>query len=182
MMRKFLVTATALTVLTMLSVSTIASAGTPSLRLTGRGLEIAPLGISESAAIASLTRAVGAGRISVVAAPGLRNCGVDATASWYSMTAFFDHHRFVGVAFGPGLIPDVATVAGLRVGDTLARARILYPGRLTTSGSQAGTWFAHTPTGRIDGFLNPSTARAPKPSAHIETIEVGVVGCPAMSP
>jgi hypothetical protein len=182
MIRKFLVTATSLTVLTMLSVSTMASAGPKPLTLTGKGLEIAPLGMNEAAAITSLTHAVGARTISVLAAPGLGNCGVDATATWHSMTAFFDHHRFVGVAFGPGLIPNVTTAAGLRVGDTLARARVLYPRKLTTSGSQAGTWFAQTPSGRIDGFLNPSTASAPKPNARIETIEVGVVGCPAMSP
>jgi hypothetical protein len=152
------------------------------LTVAGNGLSISRLGTEESAAIADITRAIGRPTTRLSADPGLENCGVGATATWHSMIVFFNHNRLVGLSFGPGHVPTVKTAGGLRLGDTLSRARAIYPKKLTTSGSQAGTWFAATPLGRIDGFLNPSTARAPQPNAHIETIEVGVVGCPAMSP
>jgi hypothetical protein len=160
----------------------LAGATSPTLTVAGNGLNFARLGSGESAAIATITRAIGRPTTHLSADPGLENCGVSATATWHSMIAFFNHNRLVGLSFGPGHVPTVRTPAGLRLGDTLSQARIIYPKKLTTSGSQAGTWFAATPSGRIDGFLNPSTARAPQPSARIETIEVGVVGCPAMSP
>jgi hypothetical protein len=95
---------------------------------------------------------------------------------------YFNHDRLVGFSFGPGHSPSVETAAGLKLGDTLARARALYAKRLSTSTGQGGAWFVSTPAGRIDGLLNPSTGRAPTPSAKIWTIDVGVVGCPAESP
>ena len=105
-----------------------------------------------------------------------------ATASWHAMTAYFDHGRVVGFSFGPGHDPLVRTATGLTLGDTLSRARALYGKRLTDSNAQGGVWFAATTTGRIDGFLTPSTGRTPTGADRIETIDVGVVGCPAMSP
>src|ERR1700731_818805 len=92
------------------------------------------------------------------------------------------HRRLVGVATGPGQVPAAKTVDGLRVGDTLAQARAIYGAKLRTSTQQAGTWFVTTSTGTIDGFLNSVSATAPPPPARILAIEVGDVGCPAMSP
>jgi hypothetical protein len=162
--------------------ATMVGATSPTLTVAGNGLSMAHLGTGESAAVATLTRDIGRPTTQLSADPGLENCGVSATATWHSMIAFFNHNRLVGLSFGPGHVPMVKTAAGLRLGDTLSRARVIYPRKLTTSGSQAGTWFAATPSGRIDGFLNPGSALAPQPNARIETIEVGVVGCPAMSP
>jgi hypothetical protein len=182
MIRKLLTIVVAAATLSGAGDATMAGAASPTLSVAGNGLSIARLGTGESAAMATITRAIGRPTIHLSADPGLENCGVSATATWHSMIVFFNRNRLVGLSFGPGHIPKVTTPAGLRLGDSLSQARAIYPKKLTTSGSQAGTWFAATPSGRIDGFLNPSTARAPQPNARIETIEVGVVGCPAMSP
>jgi hypothetical protein len=149
--------------------------------LRGNGLTIARLGAGETTALAALSRALGAPTSPVTAAPELSNCGVDAIASWHALSAYFDHERLVGLSLGPGARPAGETAAGLRVGDTLARARSLYPGRLRTSTNQGGAWFARTPSGSLDGFLAPSDGK-PGPRSRILTIDVGVVGCPAMSP
>jgi len=129
-----------------------------------------------------LTRLLGKPTSSLLNTPGLTNCGVTQNVAWHELVVSFDNHRLVGLSFGPGIAPALKTSAGLRLGDTLTQARAIYGAKLTTSTTQGGVWFASTPSGRIDGFLNPSTGRAPRPTAHIATIDVGVVGCPAMSP
>jgi len=103
-------------------------------------------------------------------------------ASWHALTTYFNHGRLVGLSLGPGAKPNGRTPAGLELGDTLARARALYGTTLRTSTEQGGAWFVKTRDGRLDGFLDPSTGRTPGPSARILTIDVGDVGCPAMSP
>lgn len=154
----------------------------PTTVLRGNGLETLRLGSAQSSAIATLNRLYGRPTSHVVATPELRNCGVEAQGSWHSLGASFNHHRLVGLAFGPGRTPSVRTDAGLRLGDTLARARDLYAKTLTTSGNNGGAWYVTTPVGRIDGFLSSSGANASRPSSTIITMDVGVVGCPAMSP
>ena len=99
-----------------------------------------------------------------------------------SKGAYFNHHRLVGFEFGPGDVPAVRTAAGLKLGDPLSRARLIYAHKLTTSGVNGGAWFAATATGRIDGFLTWNGAYGPSPTSKIFTIDVGDVGCPAMSP
>ena len=150
--------------------------------VSGTGLSGLHLGSSESSAMAFLTGKLGrpSGKLSLT--PGFKLCGVGAVASWSSMNAYFNANRLVGLSFGPGHLPSVQTAAGLKLGSTLGQARILYPKKLTTSNNQGGAWFASTPVGKIEGFLNPSTYKAPTPAAKILTIDVGVVGCPAETP
>lgn len=150
--------------------------------LRGNGLAMLHLGTHQPSAVTTLDRLFGRPRSRVTATPDLRNCGVDAQGTWRSMNAYFFHERLVGLSFGPGRTSSVRTEAGLGLGDTLARARALYGRRLTTSGNNGGSWFVATPVGRIDGFLNPSGANALRPSATILTMDVGSVGCPALSP
>lgn len=158
------------------------TAAPPRLALRGNGLSVVHLRADQSSTMAILTRLLGRPSTRLTSTPDLVNCGVNATSAWHSLAVYFDNHRLVGLSDGPERIPVVIAIGGLRVGDTLKVARAIYGAKLTTSTAQGDTWFAATPTGRIDGFLSPGTARAPLPSAHIETIDVGVVGCPAMSP
>jgi hypothetical protein len=177
-----LLTATVLAT-SLVSASTVtANAASAPLVLAGNGLSVAHLGTSETTTMAVLTRLLGKSSSALLNTPGLTNCGVTQNVAWHSLIVSFDNHRLVGLSYGPGITPGLKTSAGLRLGDTLAQARVIYGAKLTTSTTQGGVWFASTPTGRIDGFLNPSTGKAPRPTAHIETIDVGVVGCPAMSP
>jgi hypothetical protein len=159
-----------------------ALAATTPLVVSGNGLSIVHLGASESTAVTILTRTLGAPSTKLTATTGLANCGVTASAGWHAMTAYFDHGKVVGFSFGPAHAPSVRTSAGLTLGSTLTRARQIYGKHLTTSNAQGGVWFATTSSGRIDGFLIPSTGRAPTGASRINTIDVGVVGCPAMSP
>jgi hypothetical protein len=159
-----------------------AAATSATLEVSGNGLSDVHLGTAETRTVTVLTRMFGHPNSKLSSTPGLRLCDVSATIGWSSMGVYFNHNRLVGLSFGPGHSPSVVTVAGLKLGDTLARARDLYAKELSTSTSQGGAWFVSTPVGRIDGFLKPSTGRAPTPSAKIWTIDVGVVGCPAESP
>lgn len=148
----------------------------------GNGFSVVQLRAQQSTAITILTRVLGAPSTRLTSSPELVNCGVDAVMGWHALTVFFDHHRLVGLAYGPGRTPAGATVAGLQLGDTAQVARTIYGVKFTTSLAQGGSWFAATPTGRIDGYLTPSGTGALRRSARILTIDVGVVGCPAMSP
>jgi len=182
-MRVQLFSLAAVALLTSLGLQTVAnSAPTVSLVVSARGLGVAHLGTGESTAEKTFTRLLGRPSTPLTSTPGLSNCGLDAMSSWRGFGAYFDHGRLVGLSLGPTLTPLGRTSSGLELGDTLGHARALYGVSLRTSTAQGGTWFATTSSGRIDGFLNPSTGRTPKPSARIFTIDVGVVGCPAMSP
>ena len=159
-----------------------ACASSSPLIVNGRGISQLHLGSSESNAVAILDRLLGRPTSRVRATPIMMNCGVDALGDWHALSAYFDRQHLVGLAFGEAHVPTVQTVAGLKLGDSLARARSLYGHRLTTSEANGGAWYARTPTGRIDGFLNWNGAHGPRPTTKIITIDVGVVGCPAMSP
>jgi len=82
----------------------------------------------------------------------------------------------------------LTTAAGLRVGDTVARARMLYGHQLTISAVQGGAWFASTPAGRLAGYLKDvpvttdPTVGTPASKNTVISIEAGTVGCPAMTP
>jgi hypothetical protein len=162
--------------------TSVMAAATAPLVLGSRGLDVAHLGSREVVAEQAFTQLLGRPSTPLTSTPGLSNCGLDAMSSWHAFSAYFDHGRLVGLSLGPGVTPFGRTSNGLAPGNTLARARVLYGASLRTSTNQGGTWIVTTSTGRIEGFLNPSTGRAPKPSARILTIDVGVVGCPAMSP
>ena len=159
-----------------------ASHPTPAVTFNGKGLTTLRLGTAQSVAVVRLGRLLGAPTAKLAPTPDLKNCGVTAFASWHSLSAYFDRGRLVGLSAGPGRDPQARTATGLRIGDTLARARQLYGRHLTTSGNNGGSWYARTPSGRIDGFLGPSGSHSQLPTSRIITIDVGVVGCPAMSP
>jgi hypothetical protein len=161
----------------------VSASGTPAtLAVGGNGLSEVHLETGESTTVTILTRMLGRPSAKLSSTPGLRLCGVSATIGWSSMGVYFNHNRLVGLSFGPGHSPKVETAAGLKLGDTLGRARTLYAQELTTSTSQGGAWFVSTRVGQVDGFLNHSTGRTHTSSAKIWTIDVGVVGCPAESP
>jgi hypothetical protein len=152
----------------------------------GTGIGPAYFGQQESAAIPSLEQVLGSLRD---AAPTpSNNCTIDSYLHWPTMTAYFDNQLFVGYSTGsldggPGYrdIPNVNTVAGLRIGDTLVQARRLYRSGLRTSLAQGGSWFATTPTGTLAGILT-NEVNEHTPAPRIAEITAGSVGCPAASP
>lgn len=158
------------------------SSATTALVLSPRGISSAPLGTRQTKAEEVLTDLLGRPSKALSATSGLSNCGLDATSTWHSFSAYFNKDRLVGLSLGPGATPVGRTTRGLRLGDTLARAKSIYGTSLHTSTNQGGAWYVRTAGGVLDGFLVPSTGRSPRPSARIWTIDVGVVGCPAMSP
>jgi hypothetical protein len=100
---------------------------------------------------------------------------------------YFFKGMFVGYQTGNNLTgkPEPTfnggTPQGLRVGDTLAEARKLYPGRVTTSGENGGVYAVKTTTGTIRGYLSLEVLNPPT-KIHLVTISAGAVGCPATSP
>ena len=156
--------------------------------LRGNGFGAADFGQPAPTAMAALQAALGAPKSSrPVDLKG--NCTIDSAMEWPTMTAYFFHGAFVGYATGslvggPGIndIPhDVATAAGLRVGDRLTRAAQLYGGALRTSYAQGGSWIAATSTGRLAGYLT-SELHSTNPAPRIADITAGSLGCPAASP
>ncbi len=138
-------------------------------------------GQTEKTAISNLEKVLGK------ATPSVRKtniCNVDAFLDWPTITAYFFHQHFVGYGTsrpkrGFPKSANVMTAKGLRIGDTLPEARRIYGRAFRTSLAQGGSWFAKTPSGRLDGFLTDEANRA---DARIGTIEAGAVGCPALSP
>ena len=182
MRHRLVTTLTAVTTLVASGGAVAASATSGALTIQGNGLRLVPLGTSESRAVVVLDQLIGNSTTKVVATPSMKNCGVDAWGTWHALSAYFDHGRLVGIQVGPGHQPSVQTAAGLRLGDTLRRARQLYAARLTTTDANGGGWIVATSTGRIDGFVGRDGPRGPVSSSTILTIDVGNVGCPAMSP
>jgi hypothetical protein len=82
---------------------------------------------------------------------------------------FFGHGRFVGYEYSGHFL---TTTVGLRVGDTVARARQLYGAAFRTSAAQGGSWSATGPRGYLTAPRN----------GRIATIDAGDVGCAALSP
>jgi hypothetical protein len=99
-----------------------------------------------------------------------RGCGVDTTEQLLDRNRlFFDRGRFVGYEYSGDFL---ATLGGLRVGDTLERARRLYGAAFTTSSAHRPTWSA----AGLRGYLtSPDHGR-------IATIDAGHVGCAALHP
>jgi hypothetical protein len=97
-------------------------------------------------------------------------CGVDGGEQLLDhIHLFFGHGRFVGFEHSSRFL---MTTAGLRVGDTIARARRIYGKAFRTSAAQGGSWSA----AKLRGYLTaPGNGR-------IATIDAGNVGCPALSP
>ena len=149
--------------------------------LSGHAVAGVGLGQPEGSTLHRLEKLLGRPTRRLAPTPVLENCGVDATTSWRSLIVYFFDERLVGAALGPGGVPRGETAQGLRPGDTLARARAIYGRRLSTSTVQDGVWRVRTNSGRIDGFL---LVHGPRPNnrSQIATIDIGVVGCPALSP
>ena len=158
------------------------AASTARLVINGNGLNVVRLGTSESIAVKKLSILLGAPTTQLSPTPMLRNCGVNSMAKWHAFSLYFDHSRLVGMSLGPGNEPLGRTSVGLEVGSTLRRAKALYGKSLRVSTNQGGAWFVRTTSGHLNGFLSPSSGRSPTPDAKILTIDVGNVGCPAMSP
>ena len=171
-----------LVILLVIPQSPLAAATRRPLILDATGLSSLHLATNQSVAFKQTVRLLGKPTTPLTTTPSLALCGVGAMASWRAFSLYFNHHKLVGLSLGPGKVPTGETSRGLHLGDTLKRARSLYGTSLTTSGNGGGAWFVATNKGRLDGFLSPSTAATPRPQSRILTIDVGVVGCPAMSP
>lgn len=114
-------------------------------------------------------------------------CQVDHAIQWPGLSAFFEHDRFVGYAYASTAAaasaagePVLATARGLRVGDTLTRARQLYGRAFQTSAAQGGSWAVHTPEGRLYGYMTGPPIEGP--DIKTASIDAGYVGCPAVTP
>jgi hypothetical protein len=99
-----------------------------------------------------------------------RGCGVEWTERLLDgLNLFTGYGRFVGYEYRGRFL---ATTAGLRVGDTVARARQLYGAAFRISAAQGGSWSAD---GMIGYLSAPNGGR-------IMSIDAGNVGCPALTP
>jgi hypothetical protein len=153
--------------------------------LSGDSVGSARFGEPQQQAVRALTRLIGAAEGAVQNAKG--NCTIDAALYWANFSVYFRGGRFVGYQTGNNLTgkPEPAfngeTPQGLRIGDSLAEARMLYPGRLATRGENGGVYAITTTTGTIRGYLSLETSNPPD-KIKIVSISAGSVGCPAASP
>jgi hypothetical protein len=155
------------------------------IALLGDGIATVQFGQGETAAVTELDAVLGS-PVSDTDEVEEGNCGIDAVVQWSTITTFFEKGVFVGysteTAHGAQLAPgSLITTTGLSVGDSLAEAQHLYGSAMTTSFAQGGSWFATTSDGTLDGYLS-AEPNQPEMSPHIESIEAGSVGCPAVSP
>jgi hypothetical protein len=114
-------------------------------------------------------------------------CNIDHAIEWPALIVFFFRSQFAGYTYGPPRVagrPVLATVRGLRVGDTLSYGQRLYGQAFHMAVEQGGVWSAATAHGQIDGFTsgNPQNGTDVGPRSVVLTIEAGKVGCPAMTP
>ncbi len=158
-------------------------AGSSPTRIVFDSHEVSGVTLGESATKAARTFDHLLGRASkpLAPTPGLVNCGLDAVASWRGFELYVFRARVVGFSLGPVGEPGGATSRGLRIGDNLAHARALYGGALTTTQNQGGAWHVTPGPRGLRGFLTPSGPPA-RATSRIQTIDLGNVGCPAMSP
>jgi hypothetical protein len=171
------------------SSAAIASAATSPRRtvvLTSDSVGSVRFGESEQKAVSALRKMIGATEGGVQSG-GKPNCTVDASLFWNNFSVFFFKGRFVGYETGNDLTlkPEPTfngkTPEGLLVGDTLAKARLLYPDHLTMGGENGGVYAITTATGTIRGYLSLEIYSPPN-KIKIASISAGSVGCPAASP
>jgi hypothetical protein len=129
------------------------------------------------------------------------SCHVDHQITWLdqwaapgepALTVYFGRSVFVGYQFGdlnmlstPRNPPGgwgLATNRGLRVGDTLARARHLYGRAFAVSAAQGGSWAVRVRGGSMRGHASGVPREGPLSRILVATIDAGDVGCPAVSP
>lgn len=176
--------------------TTIAPSTSPGgpLPVSGDGIGTALFGEPESTVVTILNQTFGPPTATnLLGSPG--DCQIGATVRWGEITTFYSHGSFAGYRalgaqasypsgggfyFG-GVGHQALTPAGLRVGDTLARAQELYGSALTTSAAQGGSWSVQTPAGDVRGYLSGVVGHTSTPLL-IESIGAGNVGCPADTP
>lgn len=170
------------------SSAAIAWAGTsPTRAVVLSGGSVGPIRFDEpqQKAVGALNKLIGPAEGGVQDAQG--NCTIDAGLYWANFSAYFFRGRFVGYQNANNLTDkqepafNGKTPQGLRIGDTLAAARKLYPGRVTTRGVNGGVYALKTATGTIRGYLSLEVS-APPNNIKIVSISAGSVGCPAASP
>jgi hypothetical protein len=162
--------------------------------LLADGVGTALFGEPESRVITVLDRTFGRPTATnYLTNPG--NCGIGAIVRWGEISTFYSQGTFTGYRalgsnasypsgggfYAGGVGNQGVTRAGLRVGDTLDRARALYGSSLTTSAAQGGSWSVQTSAGELRGYLSGVVGHASMPLL-IDSIGAGNVGCPAVSP
>jgi hypothetical protein len=156
------------------------------VELSGDSVGSVRFGESQGKAVSALKKLLGT-TDGGVQSGGRANCTIDASLYWINFGAYFFKGRFVGYQTGNNLTvkPEPTfngeTPEGLVVGDTLAEARLLYPGHLTTGGANGGVFAVRTTTGTIRGYLSEEPLNPPN-EVKIVSISAGSVGCPAASP
>jgi hypothetical protein len=170
------------------SSTAIASAVTsPARTVVLSGDSVGPVRFYEAQqkAVSALKTLIGPAEGGVRDAKG--NCTIDAALYWANFSVYFLKGSFVGYQTGINLSDNRQptfngkTPQGLRIGDTLAEARKLYPGRVTTRGVNGGVYALKTTTGTIRGYLSLEIS-APPNKIKVVSISAGSVGCPAASP
>ncbi len=153
--------------------------------LSGDSVGSVRLGESQREAVSALTKLIGTTQGGVQNAKG--NCTIDAALYWTNFSVYFLRGRLVGYQTGNNLTDkreptfNGETPHGLRIGDSLAEARTLYPGQVTTRAENGGVYAIRTTTGTIRGYLSLETSNPPD-KIKIVSISAGSVGCPASSP
>jgi hypothetical protein len=170
------------------SPAAIASAVTSPKRtivLSGDSVGPVRFGEPQQEAARALEKLIGTAQRGVQSAKG--NCSIDAALYWTSFSVYFLGGRFVGYQTGNNLTDkpeptfNGTTPRRLRIGDSLAQARMLYPGHVTTRGENGGVYAITTATGTIRGYLSLEISNPPD-KIKIVSISAGSVGCPAASP
>jgi hypothetical protein len=170
------------------SAAAIASAVTSPKRtvvLSGDFVSPVRLGEPRQEAVSALTKLIGATQGGVRSAKG--NCTIDAALYWTNFSVYFLGGRLVGYQTGNNLTDkreptfNGKTPQGLRIGDSLAEARRLYPGHVATRAENGGVYAITTTTGTIRGYLSLEISNPPD-KIKIVSISAGSVGCPAASP
>jgi hypothetical protein len=153
--------------------------------LRGDGLAGAKFGQPETVAIDEIEGAVGT-PLHAMPTNMVGNCTVDSAMQWPTLTAYFSRNSFVGYSTSSLnrylLDSNVSTAAGLRIGDSLAKARDLYGDALRTTTAQGGAWSVATSTGTLAGNFTAEVDQSPPLNPRIGDITAGSVGCPAASP
>lgn len=156
--------------------------------LAGNGIGTVRFGAAESSAIAALDAIVGRqpglGGKGVLAR--ISDCSVDSKLSFGDVDAYFGAGRFVG--YTTSYLNVIATdtqldihnaleaTGGLRLTDTVGRAKALFGTAFKTYGARGGSWSAVTASGTFYGsLLNPPAMTGS--SDLIVRIAAGDQGC-----
>ena len=153
------------------------------VRLSGDAVGGVRLGTSQARAIGELATMFA--RLKTTKLKAIGWCGLTAQSTGHDVLFNFQRRKFVGYEIGNAYgktagQPNVVTVAGLRLGDTIAQAEKIYGQEFITSAAQGGSWKVKTPTGEMVGLLvNPPMTGS---SDQVEMIGAGDFGCAAMGP